>query len=113
MNIEFVNYTGKFPNLCSGILTLKIDGVEHKFGFDLFTEFELACNPKTWPENRHDKFWRSTGCAGVGADGEEFCIEGEWEVCKRDLPDFLKPYASEIEGIMNTNIPAPCCGGCI
>lgn len=27
--VEFVSYTGKWPNLCSGILTLNIDGVEH------------------------------------------------------------------------------------
>lgn len=24
--VEFVSYTGEYPNLCSGILTVKIDG---------------------------------------------------------------------------------------
>lgn len=24
--VEFVSYTGKYPNLCSGVLTLKING---------------------------------------------------------------------------------------
>ena len=32
-NVEFVSYTGKWPNLCSGILTLKIYGKEHRFGY--------------------------------------------------------------------------------
>lgn len=26
--VEFVSYDGRFPNLCSGTLVLKIDGVE-------------------------------------------------------------------------------------
>ena len=30
--VKFVSYTGKFPNLCSGVLTLNIDGKEVKFG---------------------------------------------------------------------------------
>jgi hypothetical protein len=32
MNIEFVSYNGKYPNLCSGKLTVKIDGKEVSFG---------------------------------------------------------------------------------
>ena len=27
--IEFVEYTGKYPNLCSGILTIKVDNVTY------------------------------------------------------------------------------------
>lgn len=30
--VKFVSYTGKSPNLCSGVLTLKIDGTQYKFG---------------------------------------------------------------------------------
>lgn len=29
--IEFVEYTGKYPNLCSGILTIKVDNVPYSF----------------------------------------------------------------------------------
>lgn len=32
-NVEFVSYTGGWPNLCSGVLTLKIHGEEHRFGY--------------------------------------------------------------------------------
>ena len=30
--VEFVSYTGEFPNLCRGVLTLRIDGEEVRFG---------------------------------------------------------------------------------
>ena len=33
-NIEFVSYTGAYPNLCSGILTMKVNGKEYEFGHD-------------------------------------------------------------------------------
>ena len=34
-HIEFISYTGKYPALCYGVLTLKIDNEEVAFGFDL------------------------------------------------------------------------------
>ena len=30
--VEFVSYTGRYPNLCSGVLTLKINGTTYTFG---------------------------------------------------------------------------------
>ena len=42
MNIEFVSYTGEYPNLCNGILTLKIDNKIVKFGVDTWW-FLLFC----------------------------------------------------------------------
>ena len=30
--VEFVSYTGEYPNLCRGVLTLCIDGEEVRFG---------------------------------------------------------------------------------
>lgn len=33
-HVEFVNYSGCYPNLCRGVLTLRIDGEEVKFGHD-------------------------------------------------------------------------------
>lgn len=32
MKIEFVSYDGEYPNLCSGVFTVKLDGVETSFG---------------------------------------------------------------------------------
>lgn len=31
-HIKFIEYTGKWPRLCVGILTLEIDGIPYKFG---------------------------------------------------------------------------------
>lgn len=31
-HVNFVSYTGSYPNLCSGVLTLEIDGKEITFG---------------------------------------------------------------------------------
>ena len=28
-HVKFISYTGKYPNLCGGILTLEIDGKKH------------------------------------------------------------------------------------
>ena len=32
--IKFISYTGKYPNLCSGVFTVEIDGKEYKFGHE-------------------------------------------------------------------------------
>ena len=39
-HVEFISYTGRYPNLCSGILTLRIDGKEVTFGYNYRTELE-------------------------------------------------------------------------
>ena len=31
-NVKFVSYTGEYPNLCSGTLTLEIKGKKYRFG---------------------------------------------------------------------------------
>ena len=35
--VKFISYTGEYPNLCSGVLTLEIDGKEYKFGHNFLT----------------------------------------------------------------------------
>lgn len=32
-HVKFVKYTGEYPNLCSGTLTLEIDGQNYTFGY--------------------------------------------------------------------------------
>lgn len=32
--VKFIDYTGRYPNLCSGVLTLEIDGKIYKFGYE-------------------------------------------------------------------------------
>ena len=61
--IEFVSYTGEYPTLCHGVLTVKIDGKEYKFGHEpLSYDFCKHC----YPDNNLPRFWSSGGSAGFG-----------------------------------------------
>ena len=72
-HITFVNYTGAFPSLCAGILTLIIDGETVTFG------------PSTSVEKpMNDRFWRSGGYTNW-ATGE--VVERGWCVCADELPE--------------------------
>lgn len=95
-HVEFVKYTGRYPNLCNGILTLKIDGEEVRFG-----------------SNYHDKtleygrFWKSGGSCGRSSTSTS-----EWVVDVAELPEQYRRYAAEIDTVFNANIEHGCCGGC-
>lgn len=97
-HVKFINYTGRYPNLCSGILTLEIDGVEYTFG-------------SSWKEPKSDfeKFWYSGG--GITKDYEAY--DGEWQIDVDDLPEQFRKYATEIDDVFNSNVSWGCCGGCI
>lgn len=102
MKIEFVDYTGSWPNLCSGELILRIDGEIYSFcGYRNDDEADNHC---------YSSFWSSGGYASW--DPEEVG-EGDWLLNESDLPDWLKPYGQELIDIMNENVPHGCCGGCI
>lgn len=90
MEIEFVSYDGRYPHLCMGNLTLKVNGTYVTFNVCL----------------------RSGGTCSI-IDGEEVVTEGEWEVDEYDLPENLTPYVDEITELVNENIPYGCCGGCL
>ncbi len=98
--VEFVSYTGKWPNLCGGILTLNIDGVEHRFGFK---------------SGMHDRFWSSGGgCGFPNGYGAEPCVAtGPWVIDADRLPAEFRALAPEIDEVFNSNVPHGCCGGCI
>ena len=91
-HVRFMDYTGKWPNLCGGVLTLMIDGKTVTFGN------HTADYPK---------FWSSGGRCGMRG------IEhGEWKVYTDQLPEQFRKYASEIDRVINENIEHGCCGGC-
>lgn len=101
-NVKFVKYTGKYPNLCSGVLTLEIDGVEHTFGYNYH-----------YPKPEFDQFWCSGGDVWFDVDWND-CIEyGGWKIHVDKLPEQFRKYAEEIEDVLNDNIPLGCCGGCL
>lgn len=85
--VRFVSYDGAFPNLCSGTLTMDINGTIRK-------DFNLC----------------SGGSCSLTADYDEEVEEGPWTV---EVPDDLKKYESIITQLVNENVPYGCCGGCI
>lgn len=95
--VEFVSYSGKYPNLCSGTLVLKVNGKIYRFGHGEANECLLM-----------------SGGSICFSDLNEFYTEhGPWVILCDRLPAELIPYASEISRCVNENIRHGCCGGCI
>ena len=95
-NVKFISYDGRYPHLCSGKLTLKIDGIVVTFG-------------SLWKiQTDYPKFWSSGGVCN-----SESCSTNEWEIDVRELPEIYRKYAAEIDRIFNDNVPHGCCGGCL
>lgn len=93
-HVKFVSYTGSYPALCIGVLTLEIDGEEYIFGST---------------ESDFDSFWSSGG--GITDNYETFT--GEWRIDVDILPEQFRKYATEIDEVFNDNVDWGCCGGCI
>lgn len=87
--VEFVSYNGSYPNLCSGTLILRIDGVERTL-----PPYCMHSGGSVWFDNS----WN------------EHVEEGEWTV---DVPPELEKYYDEIKSCVNANVPYGCCGGCV
>lgn len=117
--VKFISYTGKYPNLCSGVLTLEIDGKQYKFGHN-FMNHHYDDVAKKWiqtdedPDNPNfNKFWHSGGNVTCDGDWNWSVHHGEWKFDIEDLPDQFKELASEIDEVFNENVEYGCCGGCI
>lgn len=95
-HVEFVSYTGKYPHLCNGILTLKIDGEEYRFG----NEFGKNEN--------YPKFWHTGGSCS-----NHYIEHDDWIIDPNALPKEIRCYADTIAEIFNENIEQGCCGGCL
>jgi len=89
-NIEFVSYDGKYPNLCGGTLTLRVDG----------------------------EIFKTDYCMESGGDYEideveEHIYKGPWSMNRWKFYDFSDEEFKEIERIVNKKVEWGCCGGCI
>lgn len=93
-HVKFISYTGKWPNLCNGVLTLEIDGREEKFGYG----------------TSRGSFWWSGG--GINPNYES-AYQGEWIIDVDQIPYDYQKYAREIDEVFNENVEHGCCGGCI
>lgn len=85
--VKFISYTGKYPNLCRGTLTLEIDGKQYKFGGGNSSDFE--------------EFWNPGGR-----------YPSEWVINIDKIPSQFKELAFEIDTVFNENVEWGCCGGC-
>lgn len=83
--VEFVSYDGAYPNLCSGVLVLRIDG-------ELVTLGKYSLR------------------SGGGIDEDYVPYEGLWSV---NVPEEYEHLKAEIEDVVNANVEYGCCGGCI
>ena len=101
MDIKFISYTGKYPNLCAGVLTLEIDGKLITFGNSYTLQGDYA------------RFWYSGGHIYCTPDGDYGSCCDAWKLDSAVLPDFLKPYGQQLIQIFNDNVFWGCCGGCI
>ena len=106
--VEFVSYTGEYPNLCRGVLTLCIDGEEVRFGHN-YGVFE------SWKtDGNYDAFWVTGGeCGFYNGWSDEYVNHREWIVDEDELPAKYKKYINEIKEVFNANVPYGCCGGCL
>ena len=89
-NIEFVSYDGAWPNLCSGTLTIKVDGKTYAFKHAMI----------------------SGGCIMRNEDWDMWSETGPWSLDLEEHPE-LEKYIDEITEVVNDNVPYGCCGGCI
>lgn len=99
-HVNFVSYTGSYPNLCSGVLTLEIDGKEITFGYGF--------NSKD--KQTYDPFWISGGGLMPNYEG---AWQGKWQIDVERIPEQFRKYAAEIDQVFNDNVEWGCCGGCI
>lgn len=108
--IEFVSYTGEYPCLCMGVLTVKIDGKEYKFGHESESYNSKTC---MYEDGNFDAFWKSGG--SIRGDWKNmYCDTDDWELSiDSKYPDWVTPLFPELLRIFNENVPQGCCGGCI
>lgn len=99
-NVKFIKYDGKYPCLCTGTLTLEIEGKEYKFGY------KDECN--------FNSFWSTGGSCGFTNNySNSYVNENEWIIDKEELPEQFRKYAKEIDEVFNENVSWGCCGGCL
>lgn len=89
--LEFVSYDGAYPNLCYGVLCVKVDDDEVTFD-----RYSLSSGGGIWSEEEND-----------------YCpVEGPWSV--NEWPEgFPEELKAELVELINNNVPLGCCGGCI
>ena len=109
MDLKFISYDGKYPNLCRGQLIVEIDGKRTSFGLPLFKK-DVHFDFKS--------FWTPGGNVRLIPDSwEPIVSHGPWEmdsfVSEKDFPKEIWDAMPQLIELMNANVPYACCGGCI
>jgi len=90
-DIQFIKYDGKWPCLCSGTLSIKV-------------------NNKTY---HLEHVMHSGGCISHDGNWDNVdVISGPWTLDLGDYPE-LQEFQDEIEEVVNDNVTWGCCGGCV
>jgi hypothetical protein len=114
--IKFISYTGKYPNLCSGVLTVEIDGKEYKFGHGS-TDYDWKNN--CYKNDNFEQFWVTGGCIkrdknwNMWSEQKPWLISGYWNKADKNHPQWIIDILPELIDIFNKNVKYGCCGGCI
>jgi hypothetical protein len=87
-----IEYSGAFPNLCSGHLVVTVDGQEWDFG-----EHCLSSGGTVWFDD----------------SGNEHVETGEWSVTKWPAGFPVALVMERVTVAINDQIPHGCCGGCV
>lgn len=114
--IKFINYTGKYPTLCMGVLTVEIDGNTYYFGSgaDVF-DFDKS----EYKENCYECFWVSGGSIrksedwDMWAEEDEWTLNSSWNKPDERHPQWIIDILPELIEMFNANVRYGCCGGCI
>jgi len=114
--IKFISYTGKYPNLCSGVLTVEIDGKEYKFGHEIADyDIEKRC----YINDNFEQFWVTGGCIKrdkdwhMWSEQKPWLISGYWNKSDAKHPQWVIDILPKLLEVFNENVPYGCCGGCI
>lgn len=114
--IKFISYTGEYPTLCFGALTVEIDGKTYIFGSGSDV-YDFSKN--AYKENCYEAFWVSGGGIRKDADWymwaeqDDWLINSCWNKANSTHPQWIIDLLPELIKIFNENVPQGCCGGCI